>query len=400
MVTGDNINTAISIARQCGILTKNGIPMLGKEFSQLSKVQLIDKLPKLQVLARSSPLDKYRLVSLLIECGEVVAVTGDGSNDSTALRKANVGLSMGLCGTELAKMASDIVILDDNFNSIVKALMWGRCIYDNVRSFLQFQLTVNVTALALSFVGSCILQGSPFKAIQLLWVSLIMDSIGALALATKGPFDALLDRPPYGEAGVLISKLMYRNIIGHSIYQLLILLIILFGYKEFFGISPNVKYYMNSFLFNTFVFFQVFNLFNARIADETTPFFQGLFSNAFFWVLLLIIVVIQTIITEFGSDVFGCRGLNWKYWLLSVGFGASELIFGFFLRLVKMDDDTTARLIVNREEKREIMRRKYSAMTPSMMWRASDTTDPTIIENAKKAIKKKMKKDGTIEVTP
>ncbi|KAH0787704.1 calcium-translocating P-type ATPase, PMCA-type family protein [Histomonas meleagridis] len=193
MVTGDYINTAKAIARECGILNDDGVCMIGYEFSSLSKLELLPMLPKIQVLARSSPRDKYRLVGLLMEAGEVVAVTGDGSNDSAALKRANVGLSMGMCGTELAKMSSDIVILDDNFSSIVVALKWGRCVYENIRSFLQYQLTVNICAMIVAFVGSCFLQTSPLKAIQLLWTNLIVGAIGALALATNRPRDSLLN---------------------------------------------------------------------------------------------------------------------------------------------------------------------------------------------------------------
>ena len=214
MVTGDYINTARAIARQCGILSDDGIALMGEEFSSRSKVDLVEILPRLQVMARSSPRDKYRLVSLLMEAGEVVAVTGDGSNDSAALKKANIGLSMGLCGTELAKMASDIVILDDNFNSIVSALKWGRCIYDNVRGFLQFQLTVNFSAMIIAFVGSIALKESPLKTIQLLWVNLIMDSLGALALATRFSYlSSSLHPQKFSE----LMKLMH--LINRSTYQ-------------------------------------------------------------------------------------------------------------------------------------------------------------------------------------
>ena len=398
MVTGDNINTAVSIARQCGILTEYGHAMLGKEFSTMSKVQLIDRLPKLQVLARSSPLDKYRLVSLLMECGEVVAVTGDGSNDSTALRKANVGLAMGQCGTELAKMASDIVILDDNFNSIVSALKWGRCIYDNVRSFLQFQLTVNLCALIISFTGSCILQGSPFRAIQLLWVSLIMDSIGALALATKGPFDSLLDRPPYGESGALISKQMYMNIGVHALWQTVVCLLVLFGSDKFFGLDKSVPRAESTFIFNVFVFCQVFNLLNARVTHPSQSFFEGLFSNVIFWILFFFIIIVQCIIVQFGGNPFGCNKLSWKHWLISVGFGATELIVGIILRRIPIHDDTKERLIVNRENKREIMKRRYTGMTPSMMWRAPEMPDD--VPKKKKKIQKEEKYNDDIILSP
>ena len=374
MVTGDNIHTAKSIAKQCGILTEDGLAMTGKEFSALKKTQLVPLLPRLQVLARSSPLDKYRLVTLLMECGETVAVTGDGSNDSIALRKADVGLSMGLCGTELAKMASDIVILDDNFLSIVAALKWGRCIYDNVRSFLQFQLTVNVCALLSTFVGSIALREAPMRAIMLLWVSLIMDSIGALALATKSPTESLLNRPPYGEAGQLISPLMYKNIIFHAVYQSIILVMILFGADVFFKVDINNKVSRQTFLFNTFVFFQIFNLINARIADDSSPFFEGLFENRIFWMLFLIITSIQIFLVQFGGKVMGTNGLKLEHWAWSVGLGSTELIMGIFARLIIMHDNTRERLLSYKEIKSIELRRKYTGMTPSMMWRQTDET--------------------------
>jgi len=376
MVTGDNIHTAKAIAKQCGILTDEGIAMIGKEFSAMKKTQILSILPKLQVLARSSPLDKYRLVSLLMESGETVAVTGDGSNDSIALRKADIGLAMGMCGTELAKMASDIVILDDNFLSIVAALKWGRCIYDNVRSFLQFQLTVNVCALIATFVGSIVLKEAPMRAIMLLWVSLIMDSIGALALATKGPSESLLNRPPYGESGQLISPLMYKNIVFHAVYQAIVLLMILFGADVFFGVNLARKYELQTFFFNTFVFFQVFNLLNARIADENAPFFEGLFENKIFWMLFFIISAIQAFLIEFGGRIMGTIGLNWKLWLWSVGLGSTELIVGIFGRLIKTKDNTREKLYVYREERNYSIRRKYTGMTPSMMWRKTDEVLP------------------------
>ena len=396
MVTGDNIKTAVSIARECGILTDDGYALLGKDFSSMSKDELIEVLPKLQVLARSSPLDKYRLVSLLMKSGEVVAVTGDGSNDSTALRKANVGLSMGLCGTELAKMASDIVILDDNFSSIVSALKWGRCIYDNIRSFLQFQLTVNLCGMAVTFSGACIMQKSPFRAIQLLWVSMINGFLGALTLSTKGPTDSLLDRPPYGESGAMISRLMYRNILVHVLWQVAICLLVLFGHVKFFHLDTSDDRAMSTFLFNTLVFLQIFNLLNARITHDNQRFFEGLFSNGFFWLFFTIIVVTQVIMVEYGGIVMGTCGLSWQHWLISVGFGMTEIVVGAIARLFPVRDDTEARLIINREEKRREMMTKYSNMSPAMMWTAIEQECEETAQ--KKTKKKKTKKQNHPEL--
>lgn len=370
MVTGDFINTARAISKECGILTDDGIAMMGEEFSKMSKLELIEILPKLQVLARSSPRDKYRLVSLLMESGEVVAVTGDGSNDSAALKKANVGLSMGQCGTELAKMASDIVILDDNFNSIVSALKWGRCVYDNVRGFLQFQLTVNMAAMIIAFIGSCVLHSSPLKTIQLLWVNLIMDSLGALALATRGPSDSLLLRPPYGESDGLISNVLLRNIVGHTVYQLIVLFLILFGHEEIFGLVDNSpeKDTVSTMVFNTFVYCQVFNLLNSRLAAQDTKFFEGLFNNPYFICIFFVIGGLQAILVEVGGAAFQTVPLNYKYWLISIAFGAGSLIIGFFLRLIRLKDKTTHKLQALRTLRKKEIQEKYRGMNAEQMW--------------------------------
>ena len=244
MVTGDNIDTARSIARSCGIISANDdfLVIEGKEFNQRVKnekgevvQEKVDQVwPRLRVLARSSPQDKYVLVKHIIKSTvnpnrEVVAVTGDGTNDGPALKKADVGFAMGIQGTDIAKEASDIVLTDDNFNSIVKAVMWGRNVYDSIAKFLQFQLTVNVVAVVCAFVGACVVAESPLRAVQMLWVNLIMDTLASLALATEPPTEELLNRRPYGRNKALISRTMMKNIIGHAIYQLTVIFVLLFA---------------------------------------------------------------------------------------------------------------------------------------------------------------------------
>jgi Ca2+-transporting ATPase len=209
-----------------------------------------------------------------------------------------------------------------------------------------------------------------------------MDTIGALALATKGPFESLLDRPPYGESGALLSKLMYRNIIVHAIFQASLCLLILFGSEQFFGLDLSVERAESTFLFNTFVFCQVYNLLNARITDQTQGFFEGLFSNLYFWAFFLLIVGVQAVLVEFGGTFFGTSGLKWRQWLWSVGLSALGLVVGAILRLVPVRDDTGERLVVNRERKREEMRRRYTGMTASMMWVVSER--PSFLMNASK----------------
>lgn len=275
MVTGDNLITAKAIALECGILTQADIKdgasdciMEGPEFSErmgglkcfnCNNISPCDCPPNdvkegvnnkeafksihksLKVLARSRPEDKYLLVTGLKEMGDVVAVTGDGTNDAPALKKADVGFAMGITGTEIAKHAADIIIMDDNFASIVKACKWGRNIYDNIRKFLQFQITVSLVALNTAFIGSVVLKESPLQAIQLLWVNLIIDSLAALALATEPPTDKLLKRGPQGRDEYIISKAMLKQIIPMAAYMLAILWTICFG-GEFFFPEPNPEY--------------------------------------------------------------------------------------------------------------------------------------------------------------
>ncbi|KAK9829300.1 hypothetical protein WJX72_005021 [[Myrmecia] bisecta] len=229
MVTGDNVHTAKHIARECGILSEGGIALEGPIFRNMPEEELIPILPKLQVLARSSPTDKHTLVKLLQKTGEVVAVTGDGTNDAPALKQSDVGLAMGIAGTDVAKEAADIVIMDDNFSSIVKSVLWGRSVFNNLRKFLQFQLTVNFVALVVAFVAAVTNGETPLNVLQLLWVNLIMDSMAALALATEEPTPKLLLQKPHGRHEKLISPKMWKHIITQGLYQIFILFLVIYG---------------------------------------------------------------------------------------------------------------------------------------------------------------------------
>lgn len=348
MVTGDNILTAQHIARECGILDDNGIAMEGPDFRKLQDEELDEILPRLQVLARSSPTDKYKLVKRLKDLGEVVAVTGDGTNDGPALKEADVGLSMGISGTQIAKEASDIIILDDNFSSIVKAVLWGRSIFENIRKFLQFQLTVNIVALVVTIItaltsfiipqsnGATTL-ATPLTAVQLLWVNLIMDTFAALALATEPPIPDLLNRKPYGRTESLITKKMWYSIIGQAFYQLAVLLgLYYFGEKIVFGSTKlaTSSEINRTIVFNAFVLCQAFNEFNSRKINFEMNIFAGLHRSFMFLLIFVITIGAQALIVTFGGRFTQTVPLNWYQWLVCAVLGIGSIPFGYVLRIV------------------------------------------------------------------
>ncbi|KAM4820911.1 plasma membrane calcium-transporting ATPase 2 isoform 5-T6 [Thomomys bottae] len=350
MVTGDNINTARAIAIKCGIIHpgEDFLCLEGKEFNRRIRnekgeveQERIDKIwPKLRVLARSSPTDKHTLVKGIIdsthtEQRQVVAVTGDGTNDGPALKKADVGFAMGIAGTDVAKEASDIILTDDNFSSIVKAVMWGRNVYDSISKFLQFQLTVNVVAVIVAFTGACITQDSPLKAVQMLWVNLIMDTFASLALATEPPTETLLLRKPYGRNKPLISRTMMKNILGHAVYQLTLIFTLLFVGEKMFQIdsgrnaplhSPPSEHY--TIIFNTFVMMQLFNEINARKIHGERNVFDGIFRNPIFCTIVLGTFAIQIAIVQFGGKPFSCSPLQLDQWMWCIFIGLGELVWG------------------------------------------------------------------------
>ncbi|KAH7654897.1 P-type ATPase protein [Dioscorea alata] len=335
MVTGDNINTAKAIAKECGIFTDDGLAMEGSEFRSKSPEEMKTLIPKLQVLARSLPLDKHTLVTNLRKMfDEVVAVTGDGTNDAPALHEADIGLAMGIAGTEVAKENADVIVMDDNFSTIINVAKWGRAVYINIQKFVQFQLTVNVVALMVNFVSACITGSAPLTAVQLLWVNMIMDTLGALALATEPPNDEMMKRPPISKGQHFITRTMWKNIMGQSIYQLAVLGVLMFDGKQLLKLTgPNADAVLNTFIFNTFVFCQVFNEINSRDMEKINV-FRGLFSSWIFAVVLVATAAFQVVIVEFLGAFASTVPLNWHLWLLTILIGAISMIVAVILKCI------------------------------------------------------------------
>mmetsp|Transcript_1653 Transcript_1653/g.5749 ORF Transcript_1653/g.5749 Transcript_1653/m.5749 type:complete len:1123 (-) Transcript_1653:239-3607(-) len=344
MVTGDNDKTAAHIARDCGIKTEDGIVVLGPNFNKMSDHAITELLPRLQVMARSSPEDKFKLVTHLKTLNHVVAVTGDGTNDAPALKAADVGLSMGIAGTRVAKEASDIVILDDNFNSIVKAVLWGRSIFENIRKFLQFQVTVNVVALVLTVITAITAfivpstsddggnRSPPLTAVQLLWVNLIMDTFAALALATEDPEPELLERKPVGRSDSLITKNMWTAILSQAGLQLIISCFIYYA-------GPYVPLAFNetrisTMVFNAFVFCQLFNEFNARKINNEFNIFRNLHKSYIFIFVWITTFIVQIFVTQLGWKIVSTEGLNWYQWIITVLMGSLSIPVGMLRSVI------------------------------------------------------------------
>lgn len=345
MVTGDNLQTARAIALECGILTDPNVsePIIieGKTFGAKSDLEREEAAEKISVMGRSSPNDKLLLVKALRSRGHVVAVTGDGTNDAPALHEADIGLSMGIQGTEVAKESSDIIILDDNFASVVRVVRWGRSVYANIQKFIQFQLTVNVAALIINVVAAISSGDVPLNAVQLLWVNLIMDTLGALALATEPPTDHLMQRPPVGRRESLITNIMWRNLIIMALFQVTVLLTLNFRGKSLLQLKndnpAHADTVKNTFIFNTFVLFQVFNEFNSRKPDELNI-FKGITGNHLFVAIVAITVVLQALIIEFLGKFTSTVRLSWQLWLVSIGLAFFSWPLALFGKLIPVPD--------------------------------------------------------------
>ena len=399
MVTGDNINTAVAISKDVGIIEpnqaaeckniaayyrkyvtekpeeaargltqgENPIALEGEIFRVICggiskkkekdgdlEVKLNNKeafkhtVARLKVIARASPEDKFILVFGLKELGNIVAVTGDGTNDAPALKQAHVGFAMGIRGTDIAKDAADVVLLDDSFSSIVTACKYGRNIYDCIRKFVQFQLTTNVVAVFMTFLGGIILKDSPLNAIQMLWVNLIMDSFASLALATEDPTDALLDRKPYSRDASILTPMMLLNIFSQSIFQIIVLTVIIFYGDYIFGVPSdrelehftwnNVNGYHFTIFFNIFVYMQVFNSINARkLQKNEYNVFTGILGNWLYLLIQGIIIVGQIILVTFGGRAVRTHALSVTQHCHCLLIASMTLVWGLFVKLLPID---------------------------------------------------------------
>ena len=311
MITGDNKITAKSIAVDAGIINSDkDIVLISSELNKMSDDEIKEILPRLSVVARALPTDKSRLVRLSQELGLVVGMTGDGVNDAPALKKADVGFSMG-SGTEVAKEASDIILLDNNFNSIVKAILYGRTIFKSIRKFIIFQLTVNFCAVFLSIVGPFIGVDSPVTVIQMLWVNMVMDTLAGIAFSYEAPLLEYMEEPPKRRDEKILNSYMIHEIVFTSIYSFLLCIFFLKSpfIHSFFRSGENDIYFMSAF-FGLFIFMMIFNSFNARTSRLNI--FANLLSNKVFLGVIIFIVIVQVLLIYYGGDLFRTTSLSLK----------------------------------------------------------------------------------------
>ena len=308
MLTGDNIRTARAIAEELHMLQDGHLAVEASEIESMSDEELKKALPKISVIARSTPLIKMRVVKVLKEEKNVVAVTGDGINDAPAIKNADVGIAMGIAGTEVTKEASDMVLLDDSFSTIIKAVQWGRGIYENFKRFIQFQLTVNVSSVVV--VIASILAGfpAPFTALELLWINIIMDGPPALTLGLEPIREDLLKHPPTKRNANIISRKMLIRIFANGIFISIVFM--LQHFTNFLGATQTEE---ATVLFTLFVLFQLFNAFNCRELDDT-PMFKNLLNNKLMLGVFLIVLVLQILITQVGTAVFETTPLSAAMW--------------------------------------------------------------------------------------
>jgi calcium-translocating P-type ATPase len=312
MITGDRKDTAVAIAKEAGLVTdERQLVLTSEELAALSDADLKGKLPDIRVIARALPSDKSRLVRVAQSLGLVVGMTGDGVNDAPALKAADVGIAMG-SGTEVAKEASDIIILDDNFSSIDKAILYGRTIFNNIRKFIIFQLTINVAAVLICFISPLFGKPPPLTIIQILWINLVMDTLAALAFGGEPALRRFMREKPKRREEPIVSKVMWSSVgvAGGYIFVASLLFLWLPATRDFFRED---KYMMTGY-FTFFVFAAIFNALNAR--TERMDLFGCIMENKGFLSVMGFIVVMQAALTQFGGAILHSYGLTAGEWLL------------------------------------------------------------------------------------
>lgn len=328
ILTGDNLNTARAIAQQLGIVKRDSLVLEVTDIENMSDQELKSKLDKIVVIARSNPTAKMRVVQLLQEKNDSVVVTGDGINDAPALKAADVGVAMGIAGTEVSKEAADIVLLDDSFTTIVKAIHWGRGIYENFQRFIQFQLTVNVVAFFTVILAEVMGYQMPFTTLQLLWVNIIMDGPPALTLGLEPPREHLLKKQPIQRNASIVTRDMFFKIISNGLYIVLALMLLLNTH-----LLGGTEAQQSTILFTSFVLFQLWNAFNSREFGIKSV-FANIFKNKAMLGVVFLTFIIQVLVTQLGGDVFRTVPLEFPLWLRIIGFTFTVIIFSELLKLV------------------------------------------------------------------
>ena len=330
IVTGDTPLTALEIARQVGLTANPQAIISGSELETLTDEELRERVKDLKIIARARPMDKKRLVEALQANGEVVAVTGDGTNDAPALKTAHVGLSMG-DGTSVAKEASDITIIDNSFSSIGRAVMWGRSLYRNIQRFILFQLTVNVVACLIVFLGACFDTQSPLTVTQMLWVNLIMDTFAAMALASLPPAPQVMKFKPRNRSAFIISHPMRTFILGLGLAFTAVLMVMLICYEKSGGLTAERL----SIFFTVFVMLQFWNLFNAKAFMTGESALKNMRHSKEFLFIVLLVFFGQILIVQFGGRMFNVVPLSLTMWLTIIAATSPVFIIGELVRMIK-----------------------------------------------------------------
>jgi Ca2+-transporting ATPase len=345
MITGDTLATARAIGRDIGLLdAPDAITLTSTEFNALSDAEVRARLSSIRIIARALPLDKVKLVGLLQERKQVVAMTGDGTNDASALKRADVGLAMGISGTEVAKEASKIVLLDDSFSTIVRAVQWGRALYENIQRFIQFQLTINVSALTIAFLGPFLGLKPPFTVLQLLWINVIMDTFAAIALCSEPPRANLMRKPPKKRDENILTRAMLGNIFVTAAFFVVVMIGLLLGMQHlgwFAGTGPQARDFpltlrQVTVFFTVYVFFQIWNQINCRSLSPEESGLHRLFENPQFLGIASLTIAGQFLIVTLGGEVFNVEPLGFVDWLVIAAATSSVLVFAECARHIRL----------------------------------------------------------------